>query len=90
VLAAVGSLGALVEAASLIFLVTFAVVNVVAAVELDGRRWAALLGAGGATGAAAVLIVQLGTETPLHLAGIVGVVVAIVVARRLAGSNGRA
>jgi amino acid transporter len=89
VLAAVGSLGALVEAASLIFLVTFAVVNMVAAVELDGRRWAALLGAGGATGAAAVLIVQLGTETPLHLAGIVGVAVAIVVVRRLAGSNGR-
>lgn len=84
-LAAVGSLGALVEAASLIFLITFAIVNLVAARELSQRRWAAGAGAAGATVAAGVLVAQLASDQPLHLIGIAAVVVAIVVAKQFVG-----
>ncbi|MEX2586806.1 MAG: amino acid permease, partial [Actinomycetota bacterium] len=59
VLAAIGSLGGLVEAASLVFLFTFAVVNVIAVGQLDENRWVPALGAIGATAAVVVLVIQL-------------------------------
>ncbi len=57
-LLAVGSLRELVESASLAFLCTFATVNVIAVLELDGRRRVlSLTGAVGAAGAAVSLVV---------------------------------
>ena len=72
-LAAIGSLGQLVEAASLAFLFTFAVVNLIAARRIDGQRWVCWAGAGGATLAAVTLLIRLALNEPI----ILGVLVVI-------------
>lgn len=59
VLAVVGSLGALVEASSLTFLATFAIVNVAAATRVPTRRALAVAGAVAATAAALVVVARL-------------------------------
>ncbi len=58
-LAAIGSLGSLVEAASLVFLFTFGVVNMIAVGQLTERRWIPAMGALGATGAVVILVIEL-------------------------------
>ncbi len=68
VLAAIGELGSLVEAASLTFLLTFAGVNVLAAMRLPQLRSLAVLGAAGAGGAAILATWRLATTQPLVLA----------------------
>ena len=68
VLVWVGSLSALVEAASLAFLTTFGAVNVIALREGAGRPWVAstALGVGGVVGA--LLLYRLATDKPIPLA----------------------
>ena len=83
VLAAVGSLGRLVEAASLTFLVTFAVVNALAALRLPSQRLLAVVGAIGAGGAAAVATWRLATTEPIALALLTAMIVAAVGVRPL-------
>lgn len=68
VLAAIGGLGTLVEAASLIFLGAFAAVATIAALTGVGRRIPAALGAAGAAGAAVALAVRLALTEPWALA----------------------
>jgi amino acid transporter len=67
ILAAVGTLTALVEAASLAFLFTFAVVCAIAFRQRTGFRAVTVLGALGATAASAALIVRLSQTEPLVL-----------------------
>jgi amino acid transporter len=66
-LALVGSLGGLVEAASITFLATFAGVNVMAATRLPDGRLPALLGAAGAGAGVIIATVRLATEQPASL-----------------------
>ena len=75
-LAAIGSLGSLVEAASLIFLGTFALVNFIAARKLKQNLYRAIgiAGAASATLALLVLTVREGITHPLGLAAIALVV----------------
>ena len=75
-LAAIGSLGDLVEAASLAFLLTFAIVNVVAARTLSARRWVPIGGALGMTIGAVVLSIEIAGNAPLVLAAFVVLLVA--------------
>ena len=81
VLAAIGTLGGLVEAASLTFLVTFTGVNVLAAARLRSWRAVAMAGAAGAAIAAAVAAWRLGRTQPVSLASL-GALVVIAVAVR--------
>jgi amino acid transporter len=75
-LAVVGSLSMLVEAASLAFLFTFATVNVIAFLRCKNHRWIFALGGAGAGIAAIVLVGRLIVEAPvtLCLLAIVGLV----------------
>jgi hypothetical protein len=82
-LATIGSLSALVEAASLIFLFTFAVVNVIAVKELEAGRWIPALGAVGAGIAAAVLAANLLVNAPFNLLILMGTVLIAIAARPL-------
>lgn len=66
-LAIIGSLGELVEAASLAFLFTFAVVNVLAALKTPHLRWLSWIGAAGASAAAVTLAVRLALTNPVPL-----------------------
>ena len=66
-LAAIGSLGGLVEAASLTFLVTFAGGNYLAATDSKGSRWLPAIGAFAAGAAALVAAWRLATEQPASL-----------------------
>ncbi|AOS97387.1 Inner membrane transport protein YbaT [Microbulbifer aggregans] len=83
ILAALGTLTALVEAASLSFLVTFAVVCALAFHKKTGRRWITGFGAVAATASALALVVRLVSEDPLTLLFFAGLVVAAVVIRPL-------
>ena len=76
VLAVVGTLSMLVEAASLAFLFTFAVVCALACARRTGSRWVTGLGALLATAATVALIVRLARNEPLALA-FLGVLVAL-------------
>ncbi|MDY6957426.1 MAG: APC family permease [Pseudomonadota bacterium] len=76
VLAVVGTLSMLVEAASLAFLFTFAVVCTLACARRTGSRWVTGLGALLATAATVALIVRLACNEPLALA-FLGVLVAL-------------
>lgn len=69
-LAAIGSLGSLVEAASLTFLLTFALANAVAAWLLPQRRWLAAGAALGMTAGAVILAVEVAGNAPFVLAGL--------------------
>ena len=76
VLAVIGTLSVLVEAASLAFLFTFAVVCALACARRTGSRWVTGLGALLATAATVALIVRLARNEPLALA-FLGVLVAL-------------
>lgn len=80
-LAVVGSLEMLVEAASLAFLFTFATVNLVAYQQCRSHRWVFVLGGSGAALAGIVLTTRMSVETPLALAFLVVLVLASVYAR---------
>ncbi len=67
-LAVVGGLGQLVEAASLAFLFAFASVNVIAARETERWRLMSWTGAALAVVAAAALVVRLSLTAPISLA----------------------
>jgi amino acid transporter len=64
-LAALGTLHLLVEAASLGFLMTFSVVNVLAFIEIKRRRWISALGALGGLAAATVLVIRQISSRPV-------------------------
>jgi amino acid transporter len=66
-LAVAGSLEALVEAASLTFLFTFAAVNVIAFFQISTRRWVFTFGAAGAGVAGVILVFRLISEAPMAL-----------------------
>lgn len=82
-MAALGDLGQLVEAASLVFLFTFAVVNVLAARYTSGPSWIGWAGAIGATVAALALVVRLAFHEPTALAILMLLLVAAAVGRPL-------
>lgn len=82
-LAAVGSLTRLVEAASLTFLLTFAVVNALRALEVKDRRWLGWAGALLAGAAALVLAWRLVTEAWWVLALLAALVASAFAARPL-------
>ncbi len=71
-LAVVGSLSTLVEAASLVFLFTFGTVNWIATQYLSANRWIPWLGVGIAAAIALVLVLRLAILTPLTLALLAG------------------
>ncbi len=83
-LAALGTLSQLLEAASLTFLATFAIVNAIALKELETQRWIPLVGAVGASAASIVLAVRLAGTNPYALVALVTMVGAVVVVRRVA------
>ena len=81
VLAVIGSLSSLVEAASLVFLVTFLVVNLICLREMDSRAWIPLSAVvlGGLVGV--ILLARLAITAPVPLAILILLVVVVVVAR---------
>jgi len=85
VLAVIGDLGQLVEAASLAFLVTFATGNALSARHANSTKVAAVgwVGAVGASLAAATLVVRLAVEAPWVLAVVGGLVLVAVFVRPL-------
>jgi hypothetical protein len=80
-LAMVGGLSDLVEAASLAFLVTFATVNVLAALHLPRWRWVAVSGAAGAVAAAIGLSIHLAANRPIALAAMAALAIATILIR---------
>lgn len=82
-LAAIGSLGSLVEAASLVFLFTFGVVNTIAISQLTKRRWIPALGALGASVAVVVLTIDLVQTAPLALLALGGLIIIATTVRPL-------
>ncbi len=76
-LAAIGSLDALVEAASLAFLMTFAVVAAIAYLQRAGHRAVTAATCIGALGATVALVIRLATT---NLVAIVGLAVIVIVA----------
>lgn len=92
VLAALGNLHLLVEAASLGFLLTFVVVNALAFIEVERRRWISAAGALGGTAAAIVLIVKLVQTRPVAIAAFAAMVLVATLGRHLLldrGEGGR-
>lgn len=81
ILAAIGSLGSLVEAASLAFLFTFTVVNALAFYEIKRRRWIPVCGALGGVAALVVLIGRLAEHSPWTLVLLGGLSIFAVVGR---------
>jgi amino acid transporter len=67
VLAVIGSLSGLVEVASLTFLITFATVNILAAITLPARRWIPVAGAAGALLSSVLLCRKLIKTDPIAL-----------------------
>lgn len=80
-LALAGSLGTLVEAASLTFLFTFCTVNLIGFKEKIPLSWVCLLGAAGSGVSAAVVAWRLWQSAPYSLAGIAAVMIAAGIAR---------
>jgi amino acid transporter len=89
VFAMVGSLADLVEAGSLAFLLTFAVVSGLAVAERAGSRVVNGLGLAGSLAAAAVLSVRIYRTSPVSLAAVGGVVFLAAVVRPLVASVSR-
>jgi amino acid transporter len=81
VLAMIGGLSDLVEAASLAFLVTFATVNVLAALHIREQRWVGVAGAIGASAAAIGLCIRLAMTRPVSLLVMVLLVLVAIVGR---------
>ncbi|MCB1842459.1 MAG: amino acid permease [Halioglobus sp.] len=82
-LAMLGSLLSLVEAASLVFLFTFFTVNLIAAVKLDGNRWASWVGTVLSAIIGVALIARLFDRQPWGLACVLVLVAAIFLLRPL-------
>ncbi len=83
-LAVAGSLSSLVEAASLVFLATFTIVNLTAWRHLKRGRWIAACGVALGSVIGAVLVVRLASEAPVPLAILGGMIlIAIFVRPRL-------
>lgn len=80
-LAVLGSLSALVEAASLVFLCTFGVVNWLAYREKGKRKWIPAIGVALAIVTGLALIFRLGISKPLALGGLLLVMVLIMLGR---------
>jgi amino acid transporter len=80
-LAIMGSLSDLVEAASLIFLFTFATVNAIAFREFKKGRWLFAAGASGASITAIALVWRLATNSP-HVIVFLGIVIALTLVGR--------
>lgn len=80
-LAAVGGLTTLVEAASLVFLLTFAVVGAIAWRQRIGRRPVAVVGCLAAGMAGLALTGRLALEAPLALAALVALVAVTLIAQ---------
>lgn len=80
-LAVVGSLTTLVEAASLAFLFTFGVVSGLAFLQRTGNRWLTAAGTLGAAGAVGALSVRLAGSNPAALASLVGLTIVVAVSR---------
>jgi amino acid transporter len=82
-LAAVGTLARLVEAASLAFLFTFCVVCALAFLQRAGSRWITAMGAVGAAAATIALMIRLARVDPASLIFLIVLVLVVVVARPL-------
>jgi amino acid transporter len=82
-LAMIGNLGSLVEAASLCFLVVFAIVNGLAAKHKAGPRAVSVAGCLGAASAAALLSYRIAVDEPMSLVGIGGLLVLATAGRAL-------
>ena len=80
-LAVIGSLSSLVEAASLVFLFTFGIVNWIAFRESDKRKWIPLMGIIIGIVVGLALIFRLIISKPFALAGILGLILLIVMGR---------
>jgi amino acid transporter len=83
VLAVIGSLERLVEAASLMFLFTFGTVNLVAIFEVKKLRWLSVVGLIGAALATAAVVYRLATHDPWVLLAILGATAALVAVRHI-------
>jgi amino acid transporter len=83
VLAALGTLGILVEAASLAFLFTFTAVAAIAYMERAGTRWFTGFGAIAGAASALALIVRLAETEPAALAAFAVLVLVAVFGRRM-------
>lgn len=81
-LAISGSLSSLVEAASLVFLVTFIVVNAIALREAGRQRWIAAIGVCMAVVVGLILVVRLMVNAPLPLAVLALLVLVATLGRR--------
>lgn len=82
-LTVLGGLTDLVEAASLAFLFTFAVVNVIAALKTDRANWVGWVGGAGATAAGVTLLVRLSLNSPWALAALVALALLATLGRPL-------
>ncbi|PVW15168.1 APC family permease [Marixanthomonas spongiae] len=82
-LAVIGSLSSLVEAASLVFLFTFGVVNYIAFRESNHRKWIPATGMVVAALVMLSLVFRLAISKPIALSGIVLLIVLIVLGRPL-------
>lgn len=80
-LAIIGSLTALVDAASLVFLFTFFIVNLIGFLQKISYRWICFIGATGCLLAMALDIYYQFKKEPVALLGLVGIVTAIILAR---------
>lgn len=81
ILAVIGSLSSLVEAASLAFLFTFGIVNWIAFRESDKRKWIPLIGIIIGILVGLALTFRLFISKPIALAGILGLVLLIIMGR---------
>lgn len=81
VLAVIGSLGALVDAASLIFLITFGTVNLIAFRERITWRWLSLIGAVGCLAAIILSVREQISSQPLPLAIIIILILGALIGR---------
>ncbi|MAS06688.1 MAG: amino acid permease [Ahrensia sp.] len=80
-LALIGSLSSLVEAASLVFLVTFMVVNIIAWREMETWRWIPAIAVVMSFVVGFVLVARLAVNAPVPLAVLAGLSVFVFVAR---------
>lgn len=83
ILAIIGSLSSLVEAASFIFLITFAIVNFIAFTEINKNKFISLAGGIGAVTAALILTVQLINTKPFILLAMFILIIVVTAGRKV-------